>query len=459
MNRHTKKIIFITQLVLTNLTAQISSNANYITDDANGTQRIVVVDIDGDNLVDVVSANKFDSSVSWFKNQGDGIFGDEQLIGMIQETIFVSYADLDNDLDIDIIAVSGPDDLVVWYENLDGFGNFSTQKVLSTSANGAYSAITGDLNGDNLVDVISASDLNDTIEWYENLGSGVFGTGQVISTEGNNGRYVVIADFDGDDDQDIAASSSGSEILSWYENLDGQGNFGPPQIIGPAGPATTDLFAADIDDDNDIDIVTVTIGSDRVSWYQNLDGQGNFSSEIIITSEIPNVRSLFVADLDNDDDLDILAAGNNNQLLGQLVWLENLDGEGTFSNPHVISNNDQQIGILGVYVEDVDDDGDFDVFAASQNDDRIAWYENLTVLGLEAFKLETVQVFPNPVQNSLEIVFSGEIKKVVMFNSLGNKLFTSDNIHKIDMSSLSSGLYILHIQTEYGTVFRKVLKE
>ena len=67
-------------------------------------------------------------------------FGNQQII---QETLTanatdVHAADLDNDGDMDMLSASQYDYKIVWYEN-DGNGNFETQQIITTDAITAYS--------------------------------------------------------------------------------------------------------------------------------------------------------------------------------------------------------------------------------------------------------------------------------------------------------------------------------
>ena len=60
------------------------------------------------------------------------------------------------------------DDKIAWYEN-DGHQNF-TERVITTSADGARCVFAADLDGDGDLDVLSASQDDNTIAWYENIG-------------------------------------------------------------------------------------------------------------------------------------------------------------------------------------------------------------------------------------------------------------------------------------------------
>lgn len=67
-----------------------------------------------------------------------------------------------------MLSASRNDDKIAWYEN-DGSGNFSSEVIISTNADGAISVFSQDLDGDGDFDVLSASFWDDKIALYENL--------------------------------------------------------------------------------------------------------------------------------------------------------------------------------------------------------------------------------------------------------------------------------------------------
>ena len=87
--------------------------------------------------------------------------------------------DLDDDGDIDVIVASNRDDTVAWYEN-NGSESF-TEHVITTNADAARVVIAIDLDGDGDIDVIVGSTRDDTVAWYENNGSESF-TEHIITT-------------------------------------------------------------------------------------------------------------------------------------------------------------------------------------------------------------------------------------------------------------------------------------
>ena len=68
--------------------------------------------------------------------------------------------------------------------------------TITTAADAAYSVTTADLDGDGDLDVLSASENDDTIAWYENDGSENF-TAHTITTAADEPTSVTVADVDG----------------------------------------------------------------------------------------------------------------------------------------------------------------------------------------------------------------------------------------------------------------------
>ena len=93
-----------------------------------------------------------------------------------------------------------------------------------------------------------------------------FGTQQVISTAADGASSVFAADVDGDGDLDVLSASAADDELAWYQNTDGAGSFGSQQIISTAANGAWSVFAADVDGDGDLDDLSPTIDDDNNSW-------------------------------------------------------------------------------------------------------------------------------------------------------------------------------------------------
>ncbi len=83
-----------------------------------------------------------------------------------------------------------------------------TERVISTTANGAISVFATDLDGDGDTDVLSASAIDDKIAWYESDGgSPPSFTERVISTTAIRAVSVFATDVDGDGNTDVHSAS------------------------------------------------------------------------------------------------------------------------------------------------------------------------------------------------------------------------------------------------------------
>jgi len=417
---------------------------------------VITVDIDGDGDMDVLTASAGDEKIAWYKNlDGLGNFGEQQVItNNLQDTRCIFSSDIDGDGDMDIISGSLVDDKVVWFKNLDGLGNFSNQIEITIAADGALYVFSEDIDGDGDMDVLSASVFDNKIAWYENLdGLGNFGTQQIITNSAYSVRSVFATDLDNDGDIDVLCDSSNGSYPSWHENLDGLGNFGPEQEITQESGSQF-AIAADIDGDGDMDILNVNFGGGLIYLSKNIDGLGNFGAIEIISELIKPVK-IYATDLDNDGDLDVVSVSHDD-LGGSVFWHENIDGLGNFSEKQIISSN--IIGGRGVFAADIDGDGDMDVLSASIADHKIAWYENLTILGIEEINDDTFDLYPNPTQDILNIESQEPIETVKIY-SLQGQLIKESSKSSVDVSQLTAGMYFAQVTIEGKTVTKKFIKE
>ena len=349
----------------------VSTNALYA-------ESVYAVDLDDDGDADMLSASGDDDKIAWYENtDGLGTFGPEQVITLnANYAVFVYAADLDGDGDADVLSASKVDDKIAWYENTDGLGTFGPQQVITTSADGAWSVYATDLDCDGDVDVLSASRHDNKIAWYENTdGFGTFGPQQVITTDADWAHCVYAADLDGDGDVDVLSASMVDDKIAWYENMGCNAgvitSFGSEQVISLDADEAQFVRAVDLDDDGDIDVISASSADNKIAWYEN-NGLGSFSSEKVITTGAIKAESVHVADLDCDGDMDVLSASMDDDTI---AWYENTNGLGTFGSQKVITTGAD--GAQSVYATDLDGDGDVDVLAGSLVDNTVSWFENL----------------------------------------------------------------------------------
>lgn len=430
------------------------SEEKIITLEAAGARTVAAADLDGDGFQDVISSNQFVSEIVWNRNLGNGTFSERIVIAFLQESINAHVGDIDGDGDIDVIAVSTPLDKIVWYENLDGQGTFGEEQLISNTSDFVTFILPVDIDSDGDLDMVSGSD-GSGIQWHANLnGQGTSWGIQLVDNK--NSRSLAVADLDGDDDLDIVAASSGDETVVWYENLDGQGNFAPLQVIFGQQSAVTSVVTADIDGDGDFDVVSSTSTNSELVWYENLDGEGNFGPKNIFGTGIEGAFNLEVADLDNDGNPDVACAFTIDDTV---AWYENTDGLGAFGASQIL--NDNADSTRWVIAADLDNDGDNDVVSASRNDNKIAWYENFTILGLEENKLEGIHIYPNPSRDILYVdIPAGIVISEINIRDIQGKTalrpFKADS-YKIDVSQLASGVYFVTVRSSGQAITKRIV--
>jgi hypothetical protein len=276
-----------------------------------------------------------------------------------------------------VLSASAYDDTIAWYENGGQSSNPTfTKRVITNTADYALSVHARDLDGDGDIDVLSASLNDDTIAWYENGGqrSNPTFTKRVITNTADGVFFVNTADIDGDGNIDVLSASLNDDTVAWYENGGQSRNFSfTKRVITNTANGALNVYAADIDGDGDMDVLSASKDDDIVAWYQNGRQSSNFSfTKRVITNTANGAHFIYTADIDGDGDLDVLSASF---LDNTVAWYEN-GGQSsipTFTK-RVITNTAPNV--VTVYAADIDCDGDMDALSASIDDNTIAWYQN-----------------------------------------------------------------------------------
>jgi hypothetical protein len=131
-----------------------------------------------------------------------------------------------------------------------------------------------------------------------------------------------------------------------------------------------------------------------------------------------------------------------------------------FGSQQIITTNASSA--RSVYATDIDGDGDMDVLSASALDNKVAWYENFTILNVNENVLLGISVFPNPVKDVLNILTQNDspISSIQVYDILGRLVLEEKHdFNQVDVSNLGSGVLFVKIQTTEGVVTKKIIKE
>jgi hypothetical protein len=272
--------------------------------------------------------------------------------------------DIDGDNDLDI--VTGFIDLNIYIN--DGSGNYTLDASNSFTALTSSNFGIGDVNGDDAPDIIwtgfSGGIFN--TELYTNNGSGTFTKVNGTPFIGVIQAEIEIVDLDGDTDNDIIIVGTGANSTD-YNNVyvnDGSGNF--TIVSSNAGLGTLPFSAgalevADIDGDNDLDLLYHRTSSTAVQLFKN-NGSNTFSLYQTLGSSISSVDALFV-DVDGNNDLDLIYSPVNAPIS---LYLN--DGSGNYTlkdNTSFLSATHAGGTVLAT--GDIDGDNDADVYLSTLN--------------------------------------------------------------------------------------------
>ncbi|MBN1478420.1 VCBS repeat-containing protein [Candidatus Sumerlaeota bacterium] len=223
---------------------------------------VLPVDFDGDTDLDVVVGST--SLLAYENTDGGGTLGAPKVMGSVmqqpQRPTGLHAVNFDGDTDLDLVLASSSDDRVLRVRtNSDPFGTGGwTLFNITDSLNLVLYIDVGDLDGDTDPDVVALGLNPDQMVWYENTnGLGTYGAAQTIDDAGLDlPRSVNAVDLDGDLDLDLVLGSQTDDTVMWYENL-GSGT-GSPEIT--VTPASLEFGLADLDEPTTMGVTILNEG-------------------------------------------------------------------------------------------------------------------------------------------------------------------------------------------------------
>lgn len=212
---------------------------------------------------------------------------------------------------------------------------------------------------------------------------------------GQNTIVVKSADLDNDGDQDLVLGNEFQQNSVLY-NL-GSGDF----VSGNNGFTnvpndTDDIGLGDFDMDGDVDVIFINQGGFGHEYYEN-DGNGNFTVAGFLPAT--NGGGIAVGDINNDNFPDVII-GNITQVNFCLIN----NGDGSFTNetntrlPGFTRSSDH------VLLEDIDGDGDLDLFVANRDGNQLLIND-----GTGVFEDQTNQRLPQGVDMDTRKACFGDV--------------------------------------------------
>jgi hypothetical protein len=330
---------------------------------------IVVIDLTGDNQLAIITANYNQNAIGIFVGYGDGTFRvmQGQSAGSGSSPVYVTLGDFNNDNRLDIAIVNyGTNNVLVYF----GFGNgvFYVGDPYSTgNGSGPGSLAIGDFNNDNRLDFVTANFWTDDIAVFFGYGNAPFGgiTSYYIDS-GSQPYAAATGDFNGDAELDIVITNYGTNNVGIMLGAKGATLDKMQPYPTGAGSAPCSVAVGEFNSGNHSDIVVANCGTDNLVIFLGF-GNGTFATGAnYSTGSHSRPCSVAIADLNNDNIMDIAVAnsGTNNILL--LYGY----GNGTFGNEELYPLG-YDYRPYSIAVNDLNQDGWMDIVIACYGTDKV----------------------------------------------------------------------------------------
>jgi hypothetical protein len=281
----------------------------------------------------------------------------------------VNWIDYDGDGWLDLFVSNGPNggqNNFLYKNNGDNTFTKITGIAITSDNRSSDGSTWGDFDNDGNPDLFVANWYNQNNLLYKNNGDGTFEllSSSIVASDGGYSEAGSWGDYNNDGFIDLyVCNSEGNRRNFLYKN-NGDGTF--TKIT--TGSQSTDAFYSrnadwiDIDNDGYVDLFVANETNQNENLYKN-NGDETFTSLQItnLLTSNGNSTSSSWEDIDNDGDLDVFIANYG----GQENFLFTNNGDGTFTK--ILSDPvANEIGSsFGSVFGDVDNDGDLDLFVTN----------------------------------------------------------------------------------------------
>jgi hypothetical protein len=334
---------------------------------ANG---VVSADFNGDGFADVVALSTVQppvspiaSNIKAYLSTAAGAFAAPVATPDGFNPLFVASADLNGDGLMDVVTASFDDGaLGVFFNNKTSPGSFNPALVLNSP--GASQVAIADMNGDGLPDLVSA-DFN--VSLFAQTSPGTFAAPIGLYSGGAN--WVALGDLNGDGATDVALTDGVGVKVLMHTGAPSSTTFAAPVSVFTQTPnanvAGGNVIAIGDMDGDGLDDLVITdpgpTGGMATAVYvllQNPASQGTFLTSLgyaIATQDRP--QSILLRDLQGTGKLDIIIGGQK----FVTVLLHDPANPGKFLPANIYP----AAGANEIAIADINGDGKLDIVASN----------------------------------------------------------------------------------------------
>jgi len=266
-------------------------------------------DIDDDGDTDVIGVSSGNNRISVFKNSGGPVpaWQEEMVTSSFAGAKSVVVEDLDGDSLPDLVAAGDVCDDIAWWDNHGGNPILWQKHFITTNFTGAGGLDITDMNYDGQLDVLGSGwEGNEVSYWICNDIAGNSWTKNMVTNQMDTVSGAIASDIDLDGDKDIVAVAKiPGELAIFYRN----GDTFSKETLYPYFEGGSALAVTDIDQDGDDDIIAGAGVLKELWWFENHTINVGFGNDIRKTEAVkiwPNPSAgNFVATLPDGSELPV----------------------------------------------------------------------------------------------------------------------------------------------------------
>lgn len=350
---------------------------------------------------------------------------------------------------------------------------------------------------------VLALDNSGNFLWAKQFGGAHDQTGRSLAIDGSGNIYVGgtfrwTTDFDPSAAVYPVVGNDSSSADLYICKLDASGNFVWVKTIGGIDPfdgvkLSTDaagnvvaagMFSGSVDFDPNTNAIYMISNSASYDFFMvRLDANGNFQWVVATGSaqtdgaysiDIDPAGFIFVTGVFHDTVdfnpgtpvVNLMSNGLQDVFVckydynGDLVWAKGLGGSSYDNAFGIAVDGANNVYTVIQYYNTVDFDPGAGVFnlTATGGTDIGVLKLSVTGVGIEESETSNISMFPNPVSTVLNIQTTEVIERISIYSSTG-ALVQTETKNVFSVAELSSGVYLIQVQTANGIATSRFVKE